>query len=108
MAVLNNQIDTILGVYDLEQFHDIGVVKTGKNINFSVDSHELTLSGQQFLLIGLDGHIIIGLFMGALLYDSKVPFTNNHIVIELLVYGKDWVFPLLFSIFNDLLECKSR
>jgi len=57
-----------------------------------MNAHELTLPCQEFLLISLDGHIVISLFMGALLYNSKISFADDNVVIKLLVYRENWVF----------------
>jgi hypothetical protein len=56
VAQLHNEVALGWRINHLEQFHDVGVVHAGKDVNLAMDRHQLALMRQFRLLVSFERH----------------------------------------------------
>lgn len=78
-------------VYHFKQLHDVWVVQASQNIDLSVNGHQLTLSRQKFLLVGLESYLIPCLSVCCFLYYGKCAFADDLVDFEVFLQVEDRV-----------------
>lgn len=91
-------------VNDLKQLHDIRMVHTRKDINFSMNCHQLALMGQFWLFVSFESNRIPCWLMDRSVHFSESPFSNGQANIKIIRDCEDWLNSLIFSSTNQLDE----
>lgn len=83
------------------------MVEPGKNVDFTVDGHQLALSCQKLLLVGLECYLVACLGVRGFLDGGEASFADDNAFIEVCIQVEDWVLTCPLEIFHYLQELLS-